>query len=129
MNRSAVSGLSLWPSLECFLFALPFLEDMVEFCVIMVRNRLSALIMFYAMWVLVVNSDRRAGDVRFRMIPILTPTGGSYVGGMVAQGVSKNCIFNEDFGHILRHPKKLSKRLLVKHWIVIPYVVSCCLLP
>ena len=32
-------------------------------------------------------------------------------------------------GHVLRHPKKLSKRLLVKHWIVIAYAVSCCLLP
>ena len=30
---------------------------------------------------------------------------------------------------LLRHPKKLSKRLLVKHWIVIAYAVSCCLLP
>ena len=30
---------------------------------------------------------------------------------------------------VLRHPKKLSKRLLVKHWIVIAYAVSCCLLP
>ena len=40
-----------------------------------------------------MNSDGRAGDVRFRTIPIPTPTEGSYKGGMVAQGVSKDCIF------------------------------------
>ena len=49
-----------------------------------------------------VNSDGRAGDVRFRSIQIPTPTGRSYVGGMVAQGVSKDCIFNEDFGHLFK---------------------------
>ena len=47
-----------------------------------------------------VNSGGRAGDVRFQMIP--TPTGGSYVGGMVAQGVSKDCIFTEDFGDVFK---------------------------
>ena len=29
---------------------------------------------------------------------------------------------------LLRRPKKLSWRLPVKHWIVIAYAVSCCLL-
>ena len=47
-------------------------------------------------------SDSRAGDVRFRSIPIPTPTGGSCVGGMVAQGVSKYCIFNEDFRYVFK---------------------------
>ena len=49
-----------------------------------------------------VNSDGRAGDVRFRTIPIPTPTGGSYAGDMVVQGVSKDCIFNEDFRHVFK---------------------------
>ena len=49
-----------------------------------------------------VNLDGWAVDVRFRTIPIPTPTGESYVGGMVAQGVSKDCIFNEDFGHVFK---------------------------
>ena len=31
--------------------------------------------------------------------------------------------------NVLRRPKKLSWRLPVKHWIVIAYAVSCCLLP
>ena len=31
-----------------------------------------------------------------------TPTGGSYVGCMVAQGVSKDCIFNEDFRYVFK---------------------------
>ena len=48
------------------------------------------------------NSDGRAEDVRFRTIPTPTPTGGGYVGGMVAQGVSKDCIFNEDFRYVLK---------------------------
>ena len=48
------------------------------------------------------NSDGRAEDVRFRTIPTPTPTGGGYVGGMVAQGVSKDCIFNEDFKYVLK---------------------------
>ena len=47
-----------------------------------------------------MNSDGRAEDVRFRTIP--TPTGGGYVGGMVAQGVSKDCIFNKDFKYVLK---------------------------
>ena len=51
-------------------------------------------------FLLVVNSDRRAGDVRFRLIPTLT--GGSYVGGMVVQGVSKDCIFNENFRYVFK---------------------------
>ena len=46
------------------------------------------------------HSDRRAGDVRFRSIP--TPPGGSYVGGMVVKEVSKDCIFNEDFGNVFK---------------------------
>ena len=29
--------------------------------------------------------------------------GGGYVGGMVAQGVSKDCIFNEDFKYVLKY--------------------------
>ena len=37
--------------------------------------------------ILETNSDSRAGDVRFQSIPTPTPTGGGYVGGMVAQGV------------------------------------------
>ena len=49
-----------------------------------------------------MNSDGRAGDVRFRSIPTPTPTGGSYVGGMVGRWVSKDCIFNEDFGHVFK---------------------------
>ena len=48
------------------------------------------------------NSDSRAGNVRFRSIPTPTPTGGSYVGGMVAQGVSKDCFFNEDFRYVFK---------------------------
>ena len=48
------------------------------------------------------NSDGRAGDVRFRSIPTPTPPGGSYVGGMVVKGVSKDCIFNEDFGNVFK---------------------------
>ena len=34
----------------------------------------------------------------------LTPTdsGGSYEGGMVAKGVSNDCIFNEDFGYVFK---------------------------
>ena len=47
-------------------------------------------------------SDSRAGDVRFRSIPIPTPTGGSCIRGMVAQGVSKDCIFNEDFRYVFK---------------------------
>ena len=47
-------------------------------------------------------SDSRVGAVKFRSIPTPTPTGGSYVGGMVGQGVSKDCIFNEDFGHVFK---------------------------
>ena len=31
-----------------------------------------------------------------------TPTGGSYIGCMVAQGVSKDCIFNEDFKYVFK---------------------------
>ena len=49
-----------------------------------------------------LHSDSRAGDVRFRSIPTPTPTGGSSVGGMVAQGVSKYCIFNEDFRYVFK---------------------------
>ena len=49
-----------------------------------------------------MNSDGRAGDVRFRTIPIPTLTGGSYGGDMVVQGVSKDCIFNEDFGYVFK---------------------------
>ena len=26
----------------------------------------------------------------------------NYVGGMVGQGVSKDCIFNEEFGHVFK---------------------------
>ena len=48
------------------------------------------------------NSDGRAEDVRFRTIPTPTPTGGGYIGGMVAQGVSKDCIFNEDFRYVFK---------------------------
>ena len=48
------------------------------------------------------NSDGRAGGVRFRSIPTPTPPGGSYVGGMVVKGVSKDCIFNEDFGNVFK---------------------------
>ena len=48
------------------------------------------------------NSDGRAGVVRFRSIPTPTPTGRSYVGGMVVQGVSKDCIFYEDFGNVFK---------------------------
>ena len=29
-------------------------------------------------------------------------SGGSFVGWMVAQGVSKDCIFNEDFGNVFK---------------------------
>ena len=53
-------------------------------------------------WDLEFNSDGRAGDVRFRSIPTPTPTGGSSVLGMVAQGVSKYCIFNEDFRYVFK---------------------------
>ena len=49
-----------------------------------------------------MNSDGRAGDVRFRSIPTPTPTGGGYVGGMVAQEASKDCIFNEDFRYVFK---------------------------
>ena len=48
------------------------------------------------------NSDGRAEDVRFRTIPTPTPPGGSYVGGMVVKEVSKDCIFNKDFGHAFK---------------------------
>ena len=48
------------------------------------------------------NSDGRAEDVRFRTIPTPTLTGGGYIGGMVAQVVSKDCIFNEDFKYVLK---------------------------
>ena len=48
------------------------------------------------------DSDGRAGDVRFRSIPTLTPPGRSYVGGMVVKGVSKDCIFNEDFKNVFK---------------------------
>ena len=48
------------------------------------------------------NSDGRAGGVRFRSIPTPTPPGGSYVGGMAVKGVSKDCIFNEDFGNVFK---------------------------
>ena len=48
------------------------------------------------------NSDGRAEDVRFLTIPTPTPIGGGYVGGMVAQGVSKDCIFNKDFRYVLK---------------------------
>ena len=48
------------------------------------------------------NSDGRAGGVRFRSIPTPTPPGGSYVGGMVVKVVSKDCIFNEDFGNVFK---------------------------
>ena len=48
------------------------------------------------------DSDGWAGDVRFRSIPTPTPPGGSYVGGMVVKGVSKDCIFNEDFGNVFK---------------------------
>ena len=48
------------------------------------------------------DSDGRAGDVRFRSIPTPTPTGGSSVEGMAAQGVSKYCIFNEDFRYVFK---------------------------
>ena len=48
------------------------------------------------------NSDGRAEDVRFRTIPTPTPTDRGYVGGMVAQGVSKDCIFNEDFRNVFK---------------------------
>ena len=50
------------------------------------------------------NSDSRAGDVRFRSILTPTPTGGDYVKGMVAQGVSKDCFFNEDFRNVFTSP-------------------------
>ena len=52
--------------------------------------------------VLEFDSDGRAGDVRFRSIPTPTPPGRSYVGGMVVKGVSKDCIFNEDFGNVFK---------------------------
>ena len=48
------------------------------------------------------DSDGRAGDVRFRSIPTPTPPGGGYEGGMVAQGVSKDCIFDEDFSYVFK---------------------------
>ena len=48
------------------------------------------------------NSDRRAEDVRFRSIPTPTPTGGSSVRGMMAQGVSEYCISNEDFRDVFK---------------------------
>ena len=48
------------------------------------------------------NSDGRAEDVRFRTIPTPTPTGGSSAGGMVPQGVSKYCNFNEDFRYVFK---------------------------
>ena len=48
------------------------------------------------------DSDGRAGDVRFRSIPTPTPPGGSYVGGMVVIGVSKDCIFNENFRNVFK---------------------------
>ena len=53
-------------------------------------------------FVLEFDSDGRAGDVRFRSIPTPTPPGGSYVGGMVVKRVSKDCIFNEDFGNVFK---------------------------
>ena len=56
----------------------------------------------FLLFALETNSDGRAEDVRFRTIPTPTPTGGGYVGGMVAQGVSKDCIFNEDFRYVLK---------------------------
>ena len=49
------------------------------------------------------NSDGRAGVVRFRSIPTPTPTGRSYVGGMVVQGVSKDCIFYEEFRNVFKY--------------------------
>ena len=49
-----------------------------------------------------VNSDGRAGDVRFRSIQTPTPTGGGHVGGMVAQGLSKDCIFDMDFRYVFK---------------------------
>ena len=49
-----------------------------------------------------MNSDGRAGVVGFRSVPTPTPTARGYVGGMVAQGVSKDCIFNEDFRYVLK---------------------------
>ena len=64
-----------------------------------VRKRLYTALQLSA---LETNSDGRAEDVRFRTIPTPTPTGGGYVGGMVAQGVSKDCIFNEDFRYVLK---------------------------
>ena len=48
------------------------------------------------------HSDSRARDVRFRSIPTPTPPGGSYVGGMFVKGVSKDCIFNEDFRNVFK---------------------------
>ena len=48
------------------------------------------------------NSDGRAGDVRFPLIPTPTPLGRSYIGGMVVKGVSKDCIFDEDFGNVFK---------------------------
>ena len=48
------------------------------------------------------DSDSRAGDVRFRSIPTPTPAGRSYVGGMVVKEVSKDCVFNEDFGNVFK---------------------------
>ena len=53
-------------------------------------------------FLLELHSDSRAGDVRFRTIPTPTPTGGSSVRGMVAQGVSKYCIFNKDFRYVFK---------------------------
>ena len=50
------------------------------------------------------NSDGWAGYVQFRSIPTMTPPapGGSYVGGVVVKGVSKDSIFNEDFGNVFK---------------------------
>ena len=48
------------------------------------------------------DSDGRVGDVRFRSIPTPTPPGGSYARGIIVKGVSKNCIFNEDFRNVFK---------------------------
>ena len=51
------------------------------------------------------NRDEFGQPGRRCSIPIdrfSTPPGGSYVGCMVAQGVSKDCIFNEDFRYVFK---------------------------
>ena len=67
-----------------------------------IKTQTSQSVNMQATFVIEFYSDSRAGDVRFRSIPTPTPPGGSYVGGMVVKGVSKDCIFNEDFRYVLK---------------------------